>query len=356
MNSRDFPSDLISGNLASVIGPDGTRIALDTTRPTSVSKESEDDLRQMTASSTGESVPLPSLLADRSPYVTLDPIVELAPSPLGTLVSGEADWTLEAWIFLPLFPPNIPLLYKGRKIIDDVTIHSLAASETGDALFSIESPSGRFGMWRESEERSFLPYGPEGSLTRPVELSSLDSPCWHFITVAAYVRRDDPSDPNSRVITLARLYIDGKFSGRLDREGPIKDVESIGNTKDGREGFGKFSSLTILPTCLNAKQIESRYKERRIMAEKRLRTIQASRKDGEVENLLATAVTLSPPKTKAKGNMPFISIPIPHDSPYDEFDNIRDPVDEYAVTLDSPLEDTRPPSLEEDPSRMMYEV
>lgn len=284
----------LSGSLNCTTGPDGTVIAIDTTRPTSVDQGTEEELRRLLESEplVGR-VSLPDLLARGCPYIALDPIIELTPFPIGTLTQGEADWTLEAWIFVPLFQVSLPLVFNGRSIISDVTYHTLAASELGDTTFTIELPTGRFGMWCEtfteypgtktgepfsSENKSgFLAYGPEGSLTQAMEVHQLQSPCWHFICVSSRVRREDASDPRSRITTLSRLYVNGKLAGRLIRPGFISDIETIGNVRDGRHGFGKFSSLTMLPVSINAEQVAARYKERRIAAETRIRKISLAR-------------------------------------------------------------------------------
>lgn len=241
---------------------------------------------------------LSDVLCRFNSFLSLDPIVDLSPYPVGPLLHCDADWTLESWLFLPLLPPAaVQAQYGGRSLVSGATLHTLAASETLDGLLTVELPAGRFGVWLsclpDSAARplsadgqqgsgllsspAFVPFAPEGQVVTVPVASDLEQPCWHFVSVAASVAREDSSDANSRVSSVLRLFIDGKLAGRLEVGGLISDVETIGNTRDGKQAFGKFASVTVLPVALSQAQVHARYKEKRQAAEKRLRMSRESR-------------------------------------------------------------------------------
>lgn len=292
---------LLVGELKSAIGPDGTRIALDTTRPSSLPPEVIEDVQNSGEFGNEDEVQeeISRRLLQNCSYASLEPIIELTTFPVGSLVAGDADWSLEVWIFLPLlgrFPSS-----------EGDTLHTIAASQSSDALLTIQLPSGKFGMWCQTlnpypgptitltpagttlhRARSsgfdfalpgeFLPYAPEGAHLKAIELEDLQSPGWHFVTVAAQVLREDPSDPKSEISTIARLYVDGKFGGRLKRPGLIEDIETAGNINDKSQAFGMFAALTVVPVCLSPKQVKTRYRDRLRTCQDRLKKIMNSRR------------------------------------------------------------------------------
>lgn len=181
-------------------------------------------------------------------FLLLDPIVELAPQPLTSLVKGEANWSLECWILLEPATASV------------AAIQTLCASESGASLFSITQ--NQFGVFEPPD--TFTPYGPEGALTEPPSVADMagDRALWRCITVTALAEREAPEDPASPTTTIMRLYIDGDFCGRLTRPYAFMDIEVVGNSRDGRQPFGWWSGFFAFPVCFTAQEVRLRYQHK----------------------------------------------------------------------------------------------
>lgn len=259
----------LAGNPQFVQGPDGTLTGI-STYPDDQSALLND------IDEAAVSVTVPSQPTTR--LALLDPIVEIAAVGTGNLVQGEADWTLECWIFLPKSFLGEPM--KRNSVHQGISVRSLCASEAGDSLLSIDLHTGALGMWNSREEPPycFQPFGPLGEAVHPVTLRDLEIPCWHFVTLTAECRREDPSDPASEVVVVYQLYVDGKLGGGIRRNWIVGDIEVVGNNVKGDQPFGVFAEFFVLPGCLHPRDIERRYKARRVAAENRLQVLKRARK------------------------------------------------------------------------------
>lgn len=255
----------LAGKPQFVEGPDGTLTGISTDSAGETEVLHDVDVVQVKGTSSAHH------------FALLDPIVEIAAPVTGDLVRGEAEWTLECWIFLPKTFGQQDVI---SGVFGDKLIRTLCASEAGESLLSLSLEKRVFGMWNPKLEPGccFESFGPLGTAVHAVTLEELEIPCWHFATVATECRRQDPSDPASGIVVVHYLYIDGKLSGGLRRNWVIRDIDVIGNNVNGSQAFGTFANLCILAGCLSSQEVEKRYRERRQAAEDRLYAIRRARK------------------------------------------------------------------------------